>query len=158
MSPPSTYSLEIVVVRQQHPGGDVRRRLQRHARLALAAAREALLALAACLVAAVHEPRPDLRVDQPPPAEHARGVAAEPYQQHADHAIAPHVLEQRAGERWERRVGVDPRAVGGLEGHALGARPLGGDAAVLLGPAGEPALEPLRRDLVALSRRGRALA
>ena len=124
--------LEIGAVREQHARGDVGGRLERHARLALAPAREAPLAGAARAVAAVHEPRADLRVHQPRAREHAGGVAAQAHEQHADHAVAPHVLEQRldvqavvdAGgrQRRERRVGVERRAVGGLERHPLGAR------------------------------------
>ena len=103
---------------------------------------------------------PDLRVDQPAAGEHARGVTAEPHQQHADHAVAGRVLDQRRrvepvahagrGQRRERRVALGDR--GAVERHAPGAqlgplhRPVG------VRPAVEPAAEPLGRHLVALHR------
>ena len=99
--------LEVGLVRQQHARRDVGRGLHRHARLALAPAREALLALAAGLVAPVDVAPPDLGVDQPPAGEHAGRVAAEADEQHADHALARDVVEQRAGAKpscWTARA------------------------------------------------------
>jgi hypothetical protein len=70
-------------------------------------------------MAAVDVAGADLRVDQPAAGEHARRVAPEPDEQHADDAVAAHVLEQRAGiealalagrrQRRERRLALEPR-------------------------------------------------
>ena len=92
--------------------------------------------------------RADLRVDEPPAGEHARGVAAEAHEQHADHAVPARVLEQRPGLEALALAGR-PRAAG-TAARTRAARRRGTsrararssvrvDRAVLLGPALEPA-------------------
>ena len=94
-SPPSTTASRSRRCSSSTRAATSGRRLERDARLALAAAREPLLARAARAVAAVDLPAPDLRGHEPAAGEHAGGVSAEPDQQHADHAVARRVVEQR---------------------------------------------------------------
>ena len=139
---------------EQHARGDVGRRLQRDPRLALAAAREPLLARPARAVAAVDLAAADLRGHEPAAGEHAGRVAAEPDQHDADDAVARHVVEQR---RRVEALAVARRVCSGGNGGSQSTAPpraderrrarraqLGPlDRPVLVGPPLEPAAEPL---------------
>ena len=122
--------------RHQHAHGDVGRRLQRRARLALAAAREAPRARAALAMAAVHEPAADLRVASA--ASPLKTPAAWPPRRTSRTPTVRSrrdVVEQRAGlvsgplaadrgvERRERRLAHHALAVGADEGHVALGRP-----------------------------------
>jgi len=102
----------------------------------------------------VDEPRPGLRRHEPPPGEHAGGMAAEADEEHAHRALVRDVREQVVArrERRERRLACHDRAVAARVGDdAEGVVDRGGgDAAVRLRPPVEPAAEALRGELVAL--------
>ena len=81
----------------QDARGGVGGGVQRLAHLSVAAAGEALLRLASGGAAPVDEPRADLRGDEAVAVEDAAGVAAEPYEEDTDAAVAQRVRGE-AGE------------------------------------------------------------
>ena len=158
------HSLEIAPMLEQNARGNVRRRLERHARLTFAPPREPLLADLAGAMARVDLPLPDLRGHEPAAREHAGGVPAEAHEQHADHTVARDVVEQR--RRVEAVACAGLRGAAGTVDRSRPRRPpptkvtrstrtsVADDGAVALGPPLEPAPEPLRRYLENLGHPG----